>query len=83
MTRPTNRELCAAFRALLTHGFYIEDMEGEPHTQGEQHSRGLLATKAWRSDLWRAFRELERRLDPIGEMERDKQKAEASRASDG
>lgn len=71
--RPSNQEICAGFRELITHGFYIEDEEGEPHTSGDQHERGLRATKAWRNDLWRAFREIEDRLCPMEAMRREKE----------
>lgn len=72
MARPSNQELAKQFRELLTKGFYIEDEEGEPHLSGDQHERGLRATKAWRNDLWRAFRAIEDRLDPLAELAREK-----------
>lgn len=59
--RPTNPELCAAFRALLTSGFYTVDPAGEIWTDDPDD---LQATKPWRGDLWKAFRELEDRLCP-------------------
>jgi len=58
--RPTNAELCAAFRTLLTEGFYVGDVDGIPSSK----SHTLTATKPWRGDLWKAFRELEKRLCP-------------------
>lgn len=53
--RPTNRELCEAYRALLTTAFEVESIDPE---------LGLRATKAWRNKLWKKFKEIEARLCP-------------------
>ncbi|OCC05138.1 hypothetical protein BA190_09485 [Labrys sp. WJW] len=55
MPRASNPDLCEAFRALLTTGF---------HAEGIAHADALAATKPWRGELWRAFREIEARLCP-------------------
>jgi hypothetical protein len=65
MSRKSNQQLIKEFRDLLTHGFFIEDTEGEPHVHGDQYQAGLLATKAWRSDLWVLFNQIKDRLDPL------------------
>lgn len=67
--RPTNVQLCEAFRALLTagatdalakslaaqlNGLYNVDTDDMMHL-----------TKPWRADLWKAFAELEERLCPL------------------
>lgn len=57
--RPTNQELCAAFRTLLTEG--ARDVMGV---------KELEYTKPWRNELWQAFRELEERLCPSPEIAR-------------
>ena len=66
MARPTNQELCAAFRKLITEDFYVVNDDGEILTP----TKSLRATKPWRNDLWRAFRELEDRLCPVQAFQR-------------
>lgn len=56
MPRKTNPDLCAEFRALLTTGFHVPE--------GANRDAILAATKPWRGDLWKAFREMERRMCP-------------------
>lgn len=56
----------------MTAGVYFTDDEGEIHTAGDQYDAGMAATKPWRNELWKAFRELEDRLDPIGAMDRER-----------
>ena len=63
MSRPSNQELCAAFRKLLTEGFYTVDLNGEI-IAAQDDPNTLHMTKPWRGDLWTAFRELERRMCP-------------------
>lgn len=72
MTRPSNQELVKQFRELLTKGVYFTDDEGEIHTAGDQYDAGMAATKPWRNELWRAFRAIEDRLDPLAELAREK-----------
>lgn len=55
MARKTNPELATEFRALLTDG-----------ARSCFNDDGLQATKQYRGDLWRAFAEIEERLDPLG-----------------
>jgi hypothetical protein len=63
--RQTNNErLCADFRTLLTTGFYVIDADGVI-AEGDSRLSALSATKPWRNDLWRKFRELEDRLCPV------------------
>lgn len=67
--RPTNAELCAAFRALLTGGATDVFDKISPKLYmlgGEPVSNEMLleATKPWRGDLWKAFREIEKRMCP-------------------
>ena len=57
MTRPSNQSLAANFRRLLT------DRAAET-----MDAATLDATKPYRAELWRAFAEIERRLDPVKEM---------------
>ena len=64
MTRPYNKDLCGDFRTLLTAGFYTNDPDGVI-LEGPEHAQALAATKAWRNDLWKAFRKLEDRLCPV------------------
>ncbi len=80
MTRPSNQELAKQFRELLTKGVYFTDDEGEIHTAGDQYDAGMAATKPWRNELWRAFRELEDRLDPLAELARTKANDKQSKA---
>lgn len=68
MARLTNQQLAANFRELLTHGFFVNDVDGVPSTK----SHTLAATKNWRNELWKAFHEIEDRLDPLGAMERNR-----------
>ncbi|PZU95538.1 MAG: hypothetical protein DI527_00585 [Chelatococcus sp.] len=56
MMRPTNAELCTAFRELMTDGFRVP--------RDADRDAALALTKPWRGDLWRAFREIEERLCP-------------------
>lgn len=76
MSRPSNLDLCRDFRRLLTEGFRIEgDLSCSDLMNDEQQRDEVLrVTKAWRNDLWKAFREIEDRLDPIGAMDRQRQK---------
>jgi hypothetical protein len=68
--RPTANEVaCAEFRKLLTEGFFTIDADGEIDTPTERDA-ALAATKPWRADLWRAFRQLEDRLCPVAKFER-------------
>lgn len=55
--RPSNSDVCDDFRALMTHGFRVPE--------GVDRDHALSITKAWRGDLWRAFREIEERLCPV------------------
>lgn len=67
--RPTSNEIvCQAFRTLLVHGFYVVDEDGVV-LDGIAHDALLLATKPWRGELWRKFRELEDRLCPVKAFE--------------
>lgn len=54
--RPTNQEVCAAFRHLLTHGFHVD--------ASMPKDVALEMTKPWRSELWEAFKEIEARMCP-------------------
>lgn len=70
MRRPSANEVaCAAFRKLMTEGFYTIDEDGEIDTPGER-TASLAATKPWRGELWKAFRDLEDRLCPVAKFER-------------
>jgi hypothetical protein len=64
VSRPTNQELCAEFRHLLTEGARAR-FTG---VRVDAYAPDLLGlTKDWRSDLWRKFNELEDRLCPTPE----------------
>lgn len=73
--RPTNRQLIEAFRDLLTHGAK-EQIEAEfdrtnaGNAGGLDKARLMVLTKPWRGELWKAFAEIEERLDPLGAEER-------------
>lgn len=58
-----NREIVAEFRKLLTEGFYTVDSDGVV-MEDTGHNTMLARTKPWRSEIWKAFRELENRLCP-------------------
>lgn len=58
----SNWQVCEEFRALLTTGFYA--------APGVEPDAALALTKPWRSDLWKAFAELEERLCPVQARER-------------
>lgn len=60
--RPTNQDLARHFRELLTDGFYLDPALCRVH--GIDHDTALALTKAWRSDLWKAFHVINDRLDP-------------------
>jgi hypothetical protein len=57
--RKTNQQVCAEFRDLLTQGAAMHMDE-----------RMLEATKPWRNDVWKAFREIEERMCPTPEIAR-------------
>lgn len=81
MTRPTNPELCRAFRALLTEGFYIPPLDNStPEAHKLAHDATLYVTRPWRNDLWKAFAEIEERLDPLGTETRRREKLHAQLA---
>jgi len=63
---PSNREICAAFRELLTTRFHVL-----PEVPPDE---GLRITKPWRGEVWKAFREIEDRLCPLDALTREKEK---------
>lgn len=64
-------EVAAAFRYLLTHGFYVIDEEtDEVYSQDAPYQHDLTITKPWRNEVWKAFRELEDKLCPVRAKER-------------
>lgn len=66
--RKTNAELCAEFRELLTTKVHFTHTNSDPADPGSRtHEIGLLTTKPWRNELWKAFREIESRLCPVEE----------------
>lgn len=64
--RKSNQQLCAEFRSLLTEGAAMHMDE-----------KLLAATKPWRNDVWKAFREIEERMCPTPESYRRQVKEEA------
>lgn len=59
--RPTNTELCAEMRHLLTDAARARFHE----IKVDAYSPDLLGlTREWRNDLWRKFAEIEARLCP-------------------
>lgn len=66
MTERSNREICAAFRELLTTGFYAD-----PSVNPDE---ALRITKPWRGEIWKAFREIEDRLCPLEALDRERKK---------
>lgn len=81
MVRKTNPELCAEFRALLTTGFRITE-DGiasiDLMSDEQQRDEALRVTKPWRNDLWKAFAEIEERLDPLGVESRRRERRKAN-----
>lgn len=76
MKRPTNPELVAAFRDLLTKQFYAINDDGEV-LEGEERERALRATKPWRNEVWKAFAEIEARLCPLEALAKQKERNNA------
>lgn len=68
MSRASNPQLCASFRSLLTTGFYASDADGVV-LEGPALAEALASTKAWRGEMWRAFRAMEDRLCPVQAFE--------------
>lgn len=64
MTRPTNPELVASFRALLTGGATDAFAKANFHIM-ETPEDLMQLTKPWRAELWKAFNEIEERLCPL------------------
>lgn len=77
--RPTNPELVASFRALLTTEFRIEGELACSDLMNSEQERDevLRVTKAWRAELWNAFHEIEARLCPLEVETRRRQKEAA------
>lgn len=78
MSRPTNKELCEAFRKLLTHDFNVNrvkvlDRSGGYTDLDVTREVGLKVTKDWRNQVWKAFREIEDRLLPLNVVDREKE----------
>lgn len=71
MTRKTNKEICAEFRTLLTEKFHVN--EAELTKKLPPRTMALAATKEWRNELWKAFREIEDRLCPLDAMSRKRE----------
>ncbi len=69
MSDKPNRLICAEFRRLLTEGFYTVDDDGVIQEETD-HEAALAATKPWRGEIWKAFRELEDRLCPVQKFQR-------------
>lgn len=68
--RPTNVQLVASFRALLTTGAtdaFTESVKKLDRLgDGPLSAEDLLySTKPWRAELWKAFNEIEERLCPL------------------
>lgn len=63
--RPTNVQLIASFRALLTDGFHVVDDMASDRSGTEHRNEVLRVTKPWRAELWNAFNEIEERLCPL------------------
>lgn len=81
--RKLNAELCADFRKLLTEGFDVNLARVGDETLTITREAGLSLTKAWRNELWKAFRELEDRLDPLQALTREKQRNENTTTQQG
>lgn len=71
-SRPTNQELAANFRRLLTHGATDHFSVASDEVAGINEDTLLELTKPWRNELWQAFRAIEDRLDPLGALDREK-----------
>lgn len=67
--RPSNQALIVSFRMLLTEDFYAVDAEGEV-LDGADRDAVMAETKPWRNEVWKAFREIADRLDPVGKFNR-------------
>lgn len=66
MSRKTNQQLCAEFRALLTEG------AREEFAKHSGMNDIMTKTREYRNKLWKAFREIEDRLCPVEAMERNR-----------
>lgn len=77
--RKRNSELCAEFRTLLTEGFDTNAAMVGTEMLTITKEAGLAITKAWRNELWKAFREIEDRLDPLAALTREKQRNDTAR----
>lgn len=76
MTRPTNPELVANFRALLTGG--ATDAFAKFESVDTPAETLMHLTKPWRTELWNAFNEIEERLCPL-EVETRRRLKEAAK----
>ena len=69
LKRPTNQELAAEMRALLTGGatdaFQLA-ITNQTTNINVEYEELLALTKPWRNELWKLFGEIEERLDPLG-----------------
>ena len=69
----THDEVFADFRKLLTHGFYIVEVEdGAVIEDPDARQTALAATKPWRGELWAAFNALELHMRPLKALEHEK-----------
>lgn len=69
MTRPlsVSEQQCDAFKKLMTEGFYVIDADGE--VDEEATEAALAATRPWRNEMWKAFRQIEMNYCPIRRFE--------------
>lgn len=63
MPRPSNRELIAQLRHLLTEG-----------ARDALPAATLAETKAWRAEIWKMIPELEDGLDPLAALVKEKER---------
>lgn len=75
--RPTNVQLVASFRALLTGGLKASLAKD---TKFHNDADVIALTKPWRAELWNAFNEIEERLCPLEVETRRRIKNEKDKA---
>lgn len=78
--RPTNVQLVASFRALLTGGATDAFNDSRFDTYGIAAEDILHITKHWRGELWNALNEIEERLCPLEVETRRRIKNEKDKA---
>lgn len=78
-----SEDMCDEFRRLMTHGFYIVAPDTGEVLEGAERDRVLALTKAWRNDLWRAFRPIDEGMNPVRAIYAQRARITANPATSG